>query len=80
MKRLIPLLLLCVGCTSTEFTPKGGLKRRSFLQKSEIAFVEMKPDGTVTMRGYKNRGDVEMLGAAFEAGREAALKSQVPIP
>lgn len=77
---IITLLLICIGCTNTQFNPKTGLKRTSFLQKSEIAFIEVKPDGSVTMRGYKARGDVEMLGAAFEAGMNAAASKIVPAP
>lgn len=82
MKRFIPLLLLCVGCTQTEFVGQNGvrLKRTSFLQRNEIGLVELKPNGTATMKGYKSRGDVEMLGAAFEAGMNAAANKAVPVP
>jgi hypothetical protein len=76
---LITLLALC-GCTSTEFTREGGLKRTSFLQKSEISFIEVKKDGSVTMKGYKNDGGNEALSMAVEAAVTAAIKSAAPIP
>ena len=80
MKRFIPLLILCVGCTSTEFTGQNGvrLKRTSFLQRNEIGLVEVRKDGTATMRGYKNDGGNEALRVAIEAAIEAAAKSTIP--
>lgn len=81
MKRLIPLLLLC-GCTQTEFTGQNGvkLKRTSFLQRNEIGLVEVRKDGTATMKGYKNDGGNEAVAAAVRAAIEAAASSVAPIP
>lgn len=76
------MLLLCVGCTQTEFVGQNGvrLKRTSFLQRNEIGLVEVKPNGTATMKGYKNDGGNEAVAAAVRAAIEAAAASVAPIP
>lgn len=76
---MIPLALLLAGCTVTEFTKEGGLKRTSFLQSSRIGYVKV-TGGDVEMKGYENDGGKETLSAAIEAAVTAAIKSATSIP
>lgn len=79
MKYLLPLLL-CLGCTKTEFTGQNGIKltRTSFLQRNEIGLVQIDKNGTATVRGYKNDGGNEALRVAIETAIATAAKSAVP--
>lgn len=80
--KYLPIVLLCLGCTKTQLTlPNGAqLNRTSFLQRNEIGLVEVRKDGTVTMKGYRNDGGNEALAAAVSAAVTAAVKSAAPVP
>lgn len=95
------ILLLCVGCTSTEVvvSPSGPtqsgtnlvasgstnavpfswtLRRRSFLQRMEIPLLQIHPNGTVELQGYRTDGGVDAAAAVAAASVTAAIKSAKP--
>lgn len=82
MKRLILWLILvaAAGCTRTEFTAEGGFKRSSFLQRIEFGEVTVRPDGSITLKGYRSDGGNEALAVAVTAAVTAAVESAKPIP
>lgn len=79
MKRISLLLtsLLLVGCHSISIpTANGPATVRSFGQKTTISAVTMKPDGTITVKGYNNdqvTALIEALQAAMALGKAAAV-------
>lgn len=82
MKKLLPIaaVILC-GCTVTEFSPDTrSFKRTSFLQRAEFGKLVVKPDGSVTLEGYKNDGGNEALAAAVRAAVEGAIAGASPAP
>lgn len=82
MKKLIPILavLLC-GCTVTEFSPDTrAFKRTSFLQRAEFGKLIVKPDGSVTLEGYKNDGGAQSLEAVARGAAQGAVAGASPVP
>lgn len=75
MKRIIPLIALCLcGCSTTTLQMGSTtLKSTSFLQKRSIAEVVIRTN-TATMKGYRGAGDTEMLRALAEGAAEGAVK------
>jgi hypothetical protein len=82
MKRLLALLLLCAGCTSTQLTNTNGtaVKRTSFLTKTAIGKVTISKDGAVSMSAYSQQGDTEMLAIIVEAAVKAAAAAATGKP
>lgn len=75
---LLAALTLC-GCTVTEIqSDTWTMRRRSFLQRMDIAEVTVGTNGMATLRGYKNDGGNEALGVAVGAAVAAAVKAAKP--
>lgn len=80
MRKLIPILMLAAGCTTTKYSPDTGFERTSFLQKTDISEARISRDGTVTLKGYKNDGGNEAIAAAVRAAVEGAIAGASPVP
>ncbi len=78
--RRLGTILMCyaaAGCHSISIpTQNGAATVRSFGQKTTISAVTMKPDGTITVKGYNNdqvTALIEALQAAMALGKAAAV-------
>ncbi len=75
---LLAALALC-GCTVTEIqSDTWTMKRRSFLQRMDIAEVTVGTNGMATLRGYKNDGGNEAAANITAAAVSAAVKAMKP--
>lgn len=77
---IIPLLL--TGCTITKMqTDKVGkwsFNRWSLFQKVEVPSIQISPNGTVTVKGYKNDGGNEALGVIAEGMAKGVVEGMKP--
>jgi hypothetical protein len=81
-RNILLILALCTaGCTVTEFQPETrNFKRTSFLQRAEFGRLVVKPDGSISLEGYKNDGGNEALAAAVKAAVQGAIAGANPAP
>lgn len=83
-KHTLPLLaivagLTLAGCTQTKFTGPGfSLSRTSFLQKLEVAAVEVSTNGTAKISGYQNDGGADAAAKITGAAISAAISAAKP--
>lgn len=77
---MLTAVLLC-GCTVTEFSPDTrAFKRTSFLQRAEFGKLIVKPDGSVTLEGYKNDGGAATMEAVARGAAQGAVAGASPVP
>ena len=72
---LAVLVLLGSGCVATRITtPKWTMTRASVFNAAEIPKLSVAPDGSVTMEGYANSAQIDIVKAAIEAAIAAGKK------